>query len=368
VWRFPRSTFRFFFYDEAYDFRLPAGNVSNSLAGDTFYVAMGTEGVLVGHGFGSSPAPRWQLSASGMDELPAHALTLTRPDHILIVVALMLLVPPYALIHAYLLSRIWVYILPRGAARGRAIGTALGIAALSAAALGIWLTDVRTELYPIIGIMTVVTVLAGLVQTHLMTLQHPVPPLTRRRLLIATALLSLVVPAGVATIWAGWWLIFALVFGYALFQRLFFRYLGVDETGDDARRERWRIDGLVLKTMLIIALIVIVLTIGLSVLGSIGRAQTGSLWLSDLVFLAGLGLGTLVGIYQVYRYARHQLTGIYKVKSPEGLDAELLSRGLRLRRGVVVTTVAWVLLAVVASFLTFSGQAMAYGFFNDLLQ
>jgi hypothetical protein len=95
------------------NFELAKDNPSNSAAADTVYVAMGTEGVLVGSTPGSSSDQPWRLTGTGIDLLNPLPLTLTDPLAVLGVILLALLVPPLPWIHAYLLSRVWVNLLPR---------------------------------------------------------------------------------------------------------------------------------------------------------------------------------------------------------------------------------------------------------------
>lgn len=370
VWAFPRSQFRFFFFDSSSSagnrFNLPyGGQVNNSAQGDTVYVAMGTEGVLVGR---MADLPRLadaRLGHVGMDALNPLPLTIRQPATIATIVLAGLLIPPYALMHVYLLSRVWGYALPRSHARRSGLLTTLILSAGAAAGVVIWLTDVRTDYYPMVAAVTGFGVVLSLTQAVFIAREAGLSPYARSRLLIASALVSLIVPLGVAGIFTTWWLVYALVFGYFRYQRVYARHLTLPVDGGDDRHLRWLIDRLSLET-LVIALVGAAAAIfgGYIALVMVNTTRTplGYLyqWVPFAIPIGAIGVGWLL----IRRHVNRRLGGLIKEKRAEGETQPPLSR---IQRDLRVATLVSMLSVIGASVVTFMLQAMAYNWFTTLL-
>jgi hypothetical protein len=366
IWSFPRPVFRGIFYDSGkypseQRLETPYGDVSNSQQGDTLYVAMGTEGVLAFKSI--ADASTWTLSAKGIHSLSPLPLTITNSFDILGVVGLALLMPPFALIHAYLLSRIWVYLLPAPQARRAALMTTAGLVVMAIMGIVYWLTNERTDLYQVIGVLTVITVIVGVSLTVYMATQRQVSDYTRNRLAVAALLLSLIVPGGVAAIFAMWWLVFGLVFAYWAYQRVYHKFRGSGEPTAEGRVQRWQTDRLALETMVNV----------LMVLVGFGVASYAALIvLGGRVSELFIPLLLLITLYLTYKtlhvHARRQAHRIIKPKPDLNATAYIELESRTLARRLTVHTVMWIVLAAIASGATFFGQAWAYGWFTSLLK
>jgi hypothetical protein len=211
VWWFPRPGYRSFFFDDdnGQRFNLRHAGVDSRGADGALYVGMGTEGVLT-----FRTPNEWYLSAAGIAELTPSPLTVTNPADILKVVLLGLLVPPLPLIHAYLLTRVWLYVMTPRRAWTLALIVSTFLTALAGVAITIWVTDANTDFYPIVAVMSVITVLVSAV---IGWAAAPAPQ--ARSVAYFTALFSLFVPIGVATVWIGWVFIIPTVTTYAIFRR-----------------------------------------------------------------------------------------------------------------------------------------------------
>ncbi|MBZ0282640.1 MAG: hypothetical protein K8L97_18005 [Anaerolineae bacterium] len=368
IWSFPRYMFRFFFYEDDPGvqprFALPYGDLSNAAQGDTLYVAMGTEGVLIGRIAPGNTLVDWRLSANGIDVLNPLPLTITHIGSILGIIALALLVPPVVLLHSWMLYCVWIYFLPRPFARRRALQLSLGLSAAAAVACYIWLTDIRTDFFPVVGVVTLIVVLAGLTATYLMTEGQLLSAKTRRWLLIMTLLVSLLVPAGVVGVFTSWWAVFIIVFGFGAYRWAYFRHLGREIKPDaEGREHRWHIDRLALETMTIAivfgVVIFWVMTFGMN---SVVRVTYGFRDMAMLgIFLVGLAVAWWVTRF----YVMGRASTFIAVRRG---DAERLLRQKPLLRDVRIATVIGVVLAGVFSWAVFVGQFAAYGWFTTLLR
>ncbi len=332
IWSFPRPTYRFFFLDDADGqyFKLPNyGGVSSSRADGLLYVAMGTEGVLV------YPAlQQWYLSANGIDELHPLRLTITDAPTILAIIVLALLVPPLPLLHAYLLSRIWLYALP-GKAWRLALTVSAILAALAAIAITIWLTEARTDYYAIVAVMSVISLLLGVGATLI-----AVPADQARSLAWRAGLVSLLIPAGVASIWAGWLFILPLLGCYVLFRAFYKRMLKNQEERNTSLPDRLTVQSLAV----VIACTGSVLAAG----GLIG----GLLRLHNDFILLDLIVGTVLAVYALSKHLAKRFP-----------DQSIQS----IRASVSVVTVLCYPLAGGLALLIFFAQSAAYAWFTKLL-
>lgn len=370
IWSFPRPVFRGIFYGDVTSstlprFELPQAKVNNTAQGNRVYIGMGTQGVFVGQ-FAlddqNSFAPDWKISTQGIDALQALPLNITQPNIILGIVALILIVPPFALIHIYLLYRLWLYVLPPAAARATARNVTIGLVVVAILGALFWLTSDRIDLYEVVVVVTAIVVIVGVTVTVLLAGLAQVTDATRMKLALAALIVSLIVPGGVAAIFAMWWFVFGIVFTYWAYQRVFRRYVQPDmEPTPEGRVQRWRIDRLAIEMVVIIAVGSVAIVFEVGILQVFLNRAIGSGGLIELLSLA-LGIGGLFFIIRHYSSVRAK----YILK----LDAESGSkRELRLMSGDLwMHTVYWVVLTGVASIAIFMGQAMAYSWFTSLLK
>ncbi|MEO8392360.1 MAG: hypothetical protein ABI700_05140 [Chloroflexota bacterium] len=333
IWSFPRPTYRFFFLsdDDGQYFKLPnPGGVSSSRADGVLYVAMGTEGVLV------YPAiQQWYLSANGIDLLHPLRLTITDAPTILAIIVLALLVPPLPLLNAYLLSRVWLYALPPKKAWRLALRVSAILAALAAVAITIWLTDARTDYYTIVAVMGAISLLLGVGATIVAA-----PADKARRLAWRAGLVSLIVPIGVAAIWAGWLFILPLVGCYMLFRALYTRML----------RERGDVHAGLADTLTVQSLVVVIACTGTflvlgAMLGAVLKIRND---FAPLEFILG-AIWAVVVLWQ--RVAKR-----FPEKSIQSI-----------RASVSVVTVLCYPVASGLAVLIFFAQSAAYSWFTHLL-
>ncbi len=341
IWSFPRPTFRQFFeYNDGFDstFVLPQGDVSNALQGNTLYIAMGTEGVLVGHLDSNLTLTDCYLSANGMSILHPAILTVTQPGSVLLISIVSLFVPPYALLHGFLLYSLWVYLMPRRKARLYTFLTTLGLMFVAAIGATVWLTDMNTDFYPVVAAVSAITVFVGVTLTLVFAAGKPdIPPI--KWLVVAAILISLIVPAGVAAIYLGWWAVYVLIFGYIFFRKAFSSYI---KPYKKSWRERWLIDQLVLETIMV-GMVVVVICI------PIGAVSIG---FAPIISIAAL----VAFVYATQRYA------VYRLKARAARQEILLLRPPFISIDVIV----WMVMSVVASFVTLIAQGLLQSWFIRL--
>lgn len=337
IWSFPRPTFRFFFLDDEYrqHFALPLWeNVTTSEANGVLYVGMGTEGVL------TFTAPgEWHLSAVGIQQLDPIPLTITDPPTLAGIIALGLLVPPLALLHAYLLTRVWLYALPNGKAWRAALAVTGIITLLAAVAILIWLTDARTDYYPIVAIMTAVTIILSVGAALLV-----VPPPDARRIAWRTGTVALIVPAGVASIWWGWLIIVPLLVGYSVYRWAYAREL---------RKQQIVLTTGLLDRMVLISLAATILCSGIFIAVLFFGAGIIRNW-SEIALI----ICWLLAIYFTIRLLQPAFT---KQVAAFGLETRPL------RHTIALATIAAYILAPILAVAVFMAQGSAYNWFTTLL-
>ncbi len=320
IWSFPRPTFRSLISESSCgtnscQFKLfyDGDTVSAALQGDWLYVAMGTEGVLVGR-LKDGTLTDWQVTANGIDKLSPDKLTVTDPTRLLEFTAAALLVPPYPIIHGLLLYWLWMYVLPREKAKLYAIFTSLGLTILGAIATGIWLTDVRTDFYSVVGAISVIVILIGVILTLWFARGKTNVP-KKRWLIVAAALVSAIVPAGVIAIYAGWWVVYLLVLGYWVFHRIFWNTI---QPKEDDWRMRWLVDRLTIETLVVagIMMAVFIMTFVTLQRGSSERA-------ADLSVVISL----VIAFVLLPRYAKYRLRQVYKANGEDLQHCNLAIRG-----------------------------------------
>lgn len=357
LWTFPRPMFRFFFLDDpdGQYFALPY-RPSNILVGDTLYIAMGTEGVAVGPAPGSGSTQPWRLTHAGIDRLNVLPLTITDPGQIAGIVALGLLVPPLALLHAYALSRTLRYVLAPRPAWTRSLILTLILTGLAAVAIVIWLTDIRTDYYDIVSIMTAIVAVSGAGLTWHAARRAGVSATTQRRLTLAGGLASLIVPGGVAAIWLAWWAVFGILIGFLCLRLPFLRALRRAGSVTMNGQQRLLIDWLGFSTLLVTAIMGVVLAVLVMYLPLPYQVRDAINW---VVLAAGvIGIAVVVYRLSVGRVERAIAVQVGAVPP----DAVRL-----FRREMIAAVVVAALLIGAASFGTFAMQASAYNWFTSLL-
>ena len=366
IWSFPRPFFRGIFYGDASSstiprFELPQDKVGNSAQGNTVYIGMGTQGVLVAYLDGNGFAPDWKIRTQGIEALQALPLNFTQPASILSIILLILIVPPFALIHAYLLQRVWLYVLSPAEARSTALKVTAGLVVLAIIGIIFWLTSDRIDLYEVIGVLTVITVIVGVTTTVLLAQKAKVTDATRMKLAGAALVVSLIVPGGVAALFALWWLVFGIVFIYWAYQRVYRRFIDIDGVTPESRLQRWRVDRLAIEMVMIIALGSVTIIFEVGLLQAFLNRAIGNTGLIELLSLA-LGIGGL--FFVIRHYSSQRAKAILKLT-----DETLPKRELRLMSGDLWKhTVYWIILTGVASAATLFGQMMAYTWFTSLLK
>ena len=366
VWTFPRRTFRetFFYPNESgYDYRyiVPSGKLSNSAAGGVLYTAMGTEGVLVGRFDGSQPPwdkITWSLEHQGLAELNPLKLTVDDPAKIAQIILAALLFPPLALIHRYLLKRIWLYgTTHEDAGRGATIVSVI-LMVCAALAILIWLINVNTDYYPMVALMTVVTVLVSVIGGYV--LMQQVEANYRRRLLTLTALVALIVPLGVASIWFAWPVIIFLLWGYMVYRRRYIYEYEVFLINTKHPKRRWVIDRLTLETIMLGCVIAggMFALLGWALLSSnalIGWPVTGA----AIVVI-------VVGTLALRRYV--EIRSRYLLPSDTLTEASAATLTVVNYRAHANSMLLWVLGTVLLSGVLFVAQLSIYSWLQTLLR
>jgi hypothetical protein len=263
-WVFPRAGFREFFYtnssgdtgDTIDYFVVGQGGYHNRVAGDTIYISMGTEGILVGPAPGSPSSRDWELRQNipGLRALP---LNFSDPLTVAGVVLAALLFPPLPFIHAYLLSRVWRYLMPAADAWRKALRLSLAFAALGAIGIILWIVPATFDIgfYPMAITVAIIVVVVSI----MMTVRHARAAGLRSggvwRAGIVSSLVALLVPMGVLSVWVLWWFIALLVGGYMTMWALANGHLRRNTIVTDPAKPimHWWTDRLALEGMLLSA-------------------------------------------------------------------------------------------------------------------
>ncbi len=248
VWTYPRAMFRVFFW--SWD-NYSGSNVANiffsTQAFGSAYAALGRDGLLIGPYLPDSAVHSWTLVIEPFEELRPRPLTIHSPLHLLLITALGLLVPPLPFIHAWLLAQVWRYAVP-GHEMAEALRPAwrisLQLTVIAVVAVMLWLTNINTRFYAIVGGMAVLVVVVGLINAYQIAQQANRGLGFTVRLLVGTALVSLIVPAGVATshLGFGWPVILSLLTGFIIYRRTLDQEMRVNAS-------QWEVDRLALEVV-----------------------------------------------------------------------------------------------------------------------
>ncbi len=228
-----------------------------------------------------------------------------------------------------------------------------------------WLTNDRTDLYQVIGVLSAITAIIGLTVTVLLAQKVGVSNFTRNRLAVAAFFISLIIPAAVAAIFALWWLVFGLVFAYWAYAKVYSHYIGTQPPTAEGRKRRWWVDRLTLETILLLIIFSVVLVIVIY----FGTLTIGIIHLRpmDNVFILPTAVVCFALAYLCLRlYANRRAIPMLQahIEPPIIFDNPhpTLMRRLRL------ASIYWMIWAFAATFATFMGQAWAYSWFISLLK
>ncbi|MBX3062411.1 MAG: hypothetical protein KF726_05515 [Anaerolineae bacterium] len=370
LWSFPRSGFRSFFHAESggVTYQLPYGPVSNDASGDALYVAMGSEGVVVARFADETrtwESARWSLENSGIDAITPIGLTITDPAAILLVIIFAFVAPPLILIHQSLLKWVWTYVVKDWDADRWSLRTTLIIAGVAVIAIVIWLTDVNTDYYPILAVTTVIVAAFGVIAALLLTRQSASD--VRLRVLIVTAVVSLVVPAalavGTGAAMTSWPIVIVLVWGIYIYRRVYRLNYGLYLRQSGHPHPRWVIDRLTLETVFLGSLLVTVFLITLAYGNSILYSWFGS----DMTNFVLLALGIFYAFFAI-RALKWYIDGLAtKLLEPDQSTENPPVRLTLVKWSEHVRSVAlWWLGALIFAGATFFVQAVVYGWFQAL--
>lgn len=360
VWGFSRRWFRTFFTQYgAYSSPYYAQYSQNAVSGDQVYVALGQHGVLI------IPNPQltldtngWRISNTGIAELVPKPLTITHPFIVLMIIALALLIPPLPWFHAWLLGQVWSYAVPdddRDVAFHLSFITAVEISVVAVFAIILWLGYIEIDFYEIVGLMTLVTVGISVSQAVQLGKRFDLAAHQVKRLAIATGIVSLIVPIGVATtpFGFGWPVIITLVSGFIIYRRIltnYRNYMLIDMS-------RWQIDRVAVEMVALVAVAVVTFTIFFTALGP----ELGGWGLLGVPLLSIVTVG-------VYSTGRGQSFTPTSARKPHDGAIQLLFNSSEWRGSLFWNSVYWVGSAFVMSAVVFGVQAGVYAWFLSLGQ
>jgi hypothetical protein len=372
---FPRKTFRTFFSpaDGTYGgrsgevpyFMIPGYTplpIARSTDGRTVYIGLGTEGVLVGRTVDSRLNGQWTLTRSGFDILHPLPLKLTDPASILSVTGAALIIPPLAFLHFFVLAQVYRYAYQPGEHlqaykfSGRITAGLTGLAAL---AVIFWLTNDQIDYYPIVGTMTLICAGAGVGGAVYISRKRLFTTRFTQFAAVGAALVSLIVPLGVAAVWFLWPLIIGLICAFIAYRRLLEQYL----ERNDVIASQWGKDRLVLEIMAIMTFVLLpLLTMTFFSLSGFALAVIPGFF---VVAILSLGIATSYLRWRSKGFSfKHKVSDSYTgipQKSPE------LFRGMAWLREVGSYTVSWLVVAGVLASGVFFGQMIAFQYFQTLL-
>lgn len=342
---------------------------SSSLADPgVIWVAMGTEGVLVGpNPLVENPAARdWTLTRNGINAIHYLPLSITRLDVVAGIVALGLFVPPLPLIHWLILSHVYMYAFqPRERYKARLLAAAITgiITILAAAAIVFWLTNTIVDYYPIVAVMSGICVLLGVGGGVWISRKRNFSDLFIGRMARASGWLSLIVPAGVASIWFLWPFIIFGTISFGIYRVAFARYL--DQQGVVATREA--LDRFTFATVR--KLFLLLLPFGSAFAFSVFSASLPSFAFGS-IFLLLNPAAILIIWWLIYKdLPRRSQEFLFKKKSalPDESETPKLFTGRRWRRTLFWVTAAWMVASIGGAIGFYALQTMAAGWFQTLL-
>jgi hypothetical protein len=210
------------------------------------------------------------------------------------------------------------------------------LAVLAAAAIAIWLTDARTDYYPMVAVMTAITAFVSAAVAW-----ASAPQERARSLTYYTAFISLIVPIGVASVWVGWLLIVPVLVCYAIFRASYALQLRGCENATAGV-----LDGLAWASL------------GIAVGCGIFVAVVASVFVRVLFFDA---LGYLIALAVAVVWSARWI-GQYAAREIISIGGQTNALQTRLS----TTTVLCYALPAACAALTFWGQGAAQGWFTSL--
>lgn len=299
LWLFP-SFERLSFFNRGYPrldlhyeyrpFRM-VSQPSNALQGDTLYVALGTEGVLVGPAPNTESTREWRITNNGIEPLVPLRLTYNLQDSLNKILWNIFLLPPIPLFHAYALVRIWSYIMPIKIAWKRAILVSLGLTLISSVGAIIFFTQIPVKLDQVVWICTAIIVVVSVAFTWYFTKSLKIKPAKRWLYLLTAFVLSLLAPS---QYFFTSWLPTLLVLAYFTSSFIVRWYFGAKAilTLPLKNDIRWEVDRLSLESIVIaIGVTFLSATVGVRFIEAL--AATREL---TIQFIALLVLGTIIFI------------------------------------------------------------------------
>jgi hypothetical protein len=364
VWAFPRAGFRDFFYDTAnigddsstIDYFVPnMGDAANAVSGDTLYVSAGTEGLLVGPAPNSGSNRAWELRQN-IPVLRPLPMGFSNPLTLAGVILAALLIPPLPLLHAFLLSRIWRYLMPARLAWRRALRLSLAFAGLAAAGILLWLLPFGLALDHWQLALAIGSIVVAVSVWR--TVQYARAAGMNTRLAGGMALLfASVVPAGALAVWGLWWAVGIIVIGGGGMGWLAERQLRANGLIADppTARATWQVDRMALEGFFISAIVIISAMIASGFVRAFIDYRTQDAMLLPLIIAGGILLCVVINV----RFAT-------RIKTLTASSAEVGTRPTRISTtlvGVVMAAGGTALFAVAV----FIGQMGAASWFSNLM-
>lgn len=347
VWTFPRSIFRWLFTSSD----VPVKNLLTSVSAseDAIYLALDSYGVLVGPYPFDSKTRTWQITNQGINGLNQPELRFTNPVAIALITLLALFIPPITWIHGWLIGQVWRYMYSE-AEENRALAERVRVARIltffAALACIFWLTNTSVDFYQIVGALAVLSVVISVYEGVQLARQQDFSAAFIMRLGIATGLLALIVPLGIALtpIGLGWFIILFILIAFIANRRAFVSYLEYEHI----HVTRWKIDRVSLEILVVIALTLFLFPL-----------------FSAVYFLAILFLP--FGIYIINANYIIIRTGfITPKKYKEDEKAELKEHQDSWRGSFFGATIGWMVGGTVISGTILVLQAIVFGWFNTL--
>jgi hypothetical protein len=252
IWQTPRQEFvRFFHTFGSYPYRDHFDSAYASLHDpqhNTTIITMGELGVLVGPYPPNSGERAWTHIDSGIGSAMPFAITVTNPMLVSAITLLALLVPPLPLLHAWLLAQVWRYCyaeFEEEHAWQHGWRVTIAITGVAAVAIVGWLMVPLYDFTALVGGMTLFTAAVSAGYGWWLAQHREMSPRMVRQLTIASLLVALIVPLGVATtrIGFGWFILLTILVGFICCRRM------VAERLEQAKiaTTRWLYDRLALE-------------------------------------------------------------------------------------------------------------------------
>lgn len=253
IWSFPRPIFHQFFDVPLSQQHFIVENISAPPGQGVLYVALGRDGLLVAPNPSEFTSRPTHLVQAELGLLPA--LIITDPLRIIIILIGIFTFPPLPWLHAWLVGQAYRYIFPIDETQ-KAMRLALIVSgvltALAIPLVILWLSGTAIEYGTIVGVTTLSAVLLSVGIGVWEARRRQFTAVFVRKLALTTALLALVVPAGLVLPFldkqgigmiVGWWAILTAIVGFIRYRRA----LTQRTESLQARASLWQIDRLALE-------------------------------------------------------------------------------------------------------------------------